>query len=222
MLLANKNLQTESVTDLENGLEKVNAELKHKTPVEIVQWAVEQNRKLIVTTKFGPHSAALLHLVTQQKPDTPVLWADHGYNTKSTYLFAEKLIKQLSLNMKVYTPEVTSARRDALMEGVPDIGDELHEEFTRQVKLEPFSRAFDELQPELWLTGIRKDQTEFRQSLDIVTLTKRGIVKVAPLFNWTEIDLEGYLYENDLPTEVDYFDPTKVLSDRECGLHYAI
>ena len=219
MLLANKNLRIEPVII---DLEKINAELKHKTPVEIVQWAVEQNRELIVTTKFGPHSAALLHLVTQQKPDTAVLWADHGYNTKPTYLFADKLIKQLSLNMKIYTPEVTSARRDALMGGVPDIGDELHEEFTRQVKLEPFGRAFDDLQPEFWLTGIRKDQTKFRQSLDIVTMTKRGIYKVAPLFNWTEIDLEGYLYENDLPTEVDYFDPTKVLSDRECGLHYAI
>jgi phosphoadenosine phosphosulfate reductase len=203
-------------------LEKINAELKDKTPAEIVNWAIEQNRKIIVTTKFGPHSAALLHLVTQQKPDTSILWADHGYNTKPTYLFAEKLIKQMNLNMQIYTPEITSARRDALMGGVPDIGDDLHEEFTRQVKLQPFNRAFDELQPEFWLTGIRKDQTEFRQSLDIVTLTKRGIYKVAPLFNWSEIDLEGYLYEHNLPTERDYFDPTKVLSDRECGLHYAI
>jgi len=219
MLLANTNFQAESAMI---DLEKVNAELKHKTPEEIIQWAVEQNRKLIVTTKFGPHSAALLHLVMQQKPDATVLWADHGYNTKSTYLFADKLIELLDLNIRIFTPEVTSARRDALMGGVPEIGDPLHEEFTRQVKLEPFERAFDELQPELWLTGIRRDQTEFRQSLDIVTLSKRGIYKVAPLFNWTEIDLEGYLYENDLPTEVDYFDPTKVLSDRECGLHYSI
>lgn len=203
-------------------LEKVNAELKDKSPVEIVQWAIEQNRKLIVTTKFGPHSAALLHLVTQQQADAPVLWADHGYNTKPTYLFAEKLIKQLSLNMKIYTPEMSSAHRDAIMGGVPDVGDDLHEEFTRQVKLEPFNRAFDDLEPEIWLTGIRKDQTEFRQSLDIVTLSKRGVYKVAPIFNWTEIDIEGYLYENELPTETDYFDPTKVLSNRECGLHYAI
>ncbi len=117
---------------------------------------------------------------------------------------------------------MTSERRDAIMVGLPDVGDELHEEFTRQVKLEPFNRAFDDLQPELWLTGIRKDQTEFRESLDIVTVSKRGVYKVAPLFNWTEIDVEGYLYENELPTEDDYFDPTKVLSHRECGLHYAI
>ncbi len=219
MLLENKILPMKPVMI---DLDQANAELKDKSPVEIIQWVVRQNCKMIITTKFGPHSAALLHLVTQLEVDAPILWADHGYNTVATYLFAEKLIKQLTLNMKIYTPEITSARRDALMDGVPDIGDELHEEFTRQVKLEPFGRALDELQPDLWITGIRKDQTAFRESLDIVTLTKRGVYKVAPLYNWTEIDLEGYLYENDLPTETDYFDPTKVLSDRECGLHYAI
>ncbi len=203
-------------------LEKVNSKLKDKTAAEIIRWALNQDLKPIVTTKFGPHSAVLLHLVTRQMPEIPVLWADHGYNTKATYLFAEKLIQQLDLNMKIYIPEMTAARRDALMGGVPEVGDELHEEFTRQVKLEPFNRAFDELKPELWITGIRKEQTAYRQSLDIVTQTKRGIYKVAPLFNWTEIDIEGYLYEHDLPSERDYFDPTKVLSDRECGLHYAI
>lgn len=203
-------------------LDKINAELQDKSALEIIEWTVKNHSSPIVTTKFGPHSAALLHLISQVKPDMPVLWADHGYNTRSTYLFAEKLIKQLDLNMKIYTPEMTSARRDTLMGGVPEVGDELHDEFTRQVKLEPFNRALDDLQPDVWITGIRKDQTEFRQSLDIVTTTKRGVLKVAPLFGWSEIDIEGYLYEKDLPTEYDYFDPTKVLSNRECGLHYSI
>ncbi len=203
-------------------LEKINEELRDKSPVEIIKWSIETNLKLIATTKFGPHSAALLHLLTQQKPDAPILWADHGYNTKPTYLFAEKLIEKLNLNMKIYTPEMTSVRRDAIMGGIPELDDELHDEFTRQVKLEPFNRAFDEIQPEIWLTGIRKDQTDFRKTLDIVTLSQRGVYKVAPIFNWTEIDLEGYLYENDLPTERDYYDPTKILSHRECGLHYTI
>lgn len=207
---------------MEFDLNNTNALLNGKQPQELIEWACAQSDRVIVTTKFGPHSAALLHLVTQVKPDMPVLWADHGYNTKATYKFAQKLIDQLKLNVKIYTPEMTSARRDALMGGVPDIGDPLHEEFTRQVKLEPFNRALDELKPDIWLTGIRKDQTELRQSLDIASPTQRGILKIAPLFDWTEVDIEGYLYENDLPTELDYFDPTKVLLHRECGLHYSI
>ena len=31
--------------------------------------------------------------------------------------------------------------------------------------------------------------------------------------------LEAYLTEHDLPDEKNYHDPTKVLENRECGLH---
>ncbi len=65
--------------------------------------------------------------------------------------------------------------------------------------------------PEVWLTAIRKDQTPFRNDLDIVTQDETGLIKVAPVFYWTDVDMEGYLLENELPDEEDYFDPTKVL-----------
>jgi len=147
---------------------------------------------------------------------------DHGYATKATYLFAEKLIGNLKLDTHIYTPKLTSGRREALMDGIPDIDDELHKEFTRQVKLEPFRQALEELKPEIWITGIRREQTEFRKSLDIVTEDAGGVLKVAPVFYWTETDMEGYLYENSLPREDDYHDPTKVLENRECGLHTSL
>jgi len=44
-------------------------------------------------------------------------------------------------------------------------------------------------------------------------------VKVAPLFNLTSADLDAYLAAHQLPDEHDYFDPTKALETRECGLH---
>ncbi|MFN3164388.1 MAG: phosphoadenosine phosphosulfate reductase family protein [Pseudohongiellaceae bacterium] len=43
---------------------------------------------------------------------------------------------------------------------------------------EPFARALDEFQPEVWLTGIRREETEHRKTLDIVSLDNRGIIKV--------------------------------------------
>ena len=112
-----------------------------------------------------------------------------------------------------------AARRNVLMKGIPEVNDPLHEEFTRQVKLEPFQRALAELGPDLWFNAIRKDQTEFRQSLDVVTASKDGVIKVAPLFNWSEAQMEAYLDQYGLPNEHDYFDPTKALETRECGLH---
>lgn len=196
-----------------------NAELRHKHPQEIVNWAVDLEGKAIVTSNFGPYGAVLLHLCVQAKPDIPVVWVDSGYGTRKTYLFAERLIAELNLNIRVYNPRRSAARRDALM-GIPDVDDPRHAAFTEQVKLEPFRRAFSEIKPDLWLTAIRRDQTEFRRSLDILTRDRPdGVVKVAPVFYWSEADMQNYLEEHGLPNETNYYDPTKVLSHRECGLH---
>ena len=208
------------MTHLEN-LSDINHQLRHKAPQEIIAWALGLHKKTILTTNFGPYEAAILHMVVTQSPQIPVICVDHGYNTEATYQFAAELTDRLALDMHYYTPRVTAKRRAVIYGGFPGIDDEqAHDDFTREVKLEPFSRAMAEWQPEVWLTAIRKEQTAFRDSLDIVTqdLTT-GVIKVAPQFYWTELDLEQYLVEHDLPLEDDYFDPTKVLKDRECGLH---
>ena len=103
--------------------------------------------------------------------------------------------------------------------GVPSIEDPKHTLFTEQVKLEPFARAMKEHQPDVWFTNLRKGQTAFRNSIDVVSLSKNGIVKVSPFYNWTDEQLDVYLVEKKLPNEFVYFDPTKVESNRECGLH---
>jgi len=200
-------------------LEQINSRLAGKSPVEVIDWAMKLDKKAILTTTFGPFSAVILHMVTRKYPDIPVVWIDSGYNTRETYLTADKIMKDLNLNMHIYTPVLTSARRDALMNGIPEVNSDEHRLFTWEVKLEPFQRVMNTMKPGVWLTAIRKDETDFRKSLDIVSMGPNGILKVAPLFNWTELDMEEYLYENDLPQVEEYYDPTKAQTNRECGLH---
>lgn len=197
----------------------LNEKLQAKSPIEIVKWALSEASNPIVTTNFRPYEAVILHMAVAVNPKVKVLWVDSGYNTSATYRFAHKLIKQLSLNVITYIPQQTTASRNVLMGGIPDVTDPLHEAFTEQVKLEPFRRALNDLQPDYWLNAIRKEQTEFRQSLEIISESKEGVVKVAPLFHMKESELEQYLLDNDLPNEMDYYDPTKAQENRECGLH---
>jgi len=200
-------------------LQSANDGLQQSRAEEIVEWALQRSDRPILTTNFRPYEAVILHLVTQVMPDIPVLWVDSGYNTSATYRFAQGLIERLGLNIKTYIPLMSSARRNVLMGGIPSVDDPQHELFTHQVKLEPFRRALSELQPDLWFNAIRKDQTEFRQSLNVVSQSQEGILKVAPLFYWSEADLDAYLERYALANELDYFDPTKALETRECGLH---
>ncbi|MGV6807967.1 MAG: phosphoadenosine phosphosulfate reductase domain-containing protein [bacterium] len=205
----------------ELDLEQINRELSEKSPQEIIRWSLNLGKRVFASTSFSPNSAGLLHMISDIAPEMPVVWVDSGYNVADTYRTAEKIMAQLNLNMHIYTPEMTAERRNALMGGIPhpDDDEDLHKEFARQVKLEPFDRAIDDLQGEIWITGIRREETDFRKTLDIVTVDNRGILKVAPLFRWAEQDLATYMQQHGLPSPRHYFDPTKVIDGRECGLH---
>ncbi|MEH6571432.1 MAG: phosphoadenosine phosphosulfate reductase family protein [Halioglobus sp.] len=208
--------------DIELDLDSINASLRNKSAQEVVQWALGLGKKTIATTSFGRNAAVMLHLVSEVDRTIPTIWVDTGYNLRDTYVVAERLIKNLQLDMHVYSPQMTSERRNAIMGGIPTVDEEeRHQTFTQQVKLEPFAQAIADFAPEIWLTGIRKEETEHRQSLDIVSMDNRGIIKVAPIFYWSEDDVEDYMERFELPTCKHYFDPTKVHDGRECGLHTA-
>ncbi len=201
---------------------KANAELRSKSPLEIVRWAVARAKgRAIVSTNFRPYEAVILHLCAQVQPDMPVLWVDHGYNRPATYKHAEELKKLLKLNIKPYLPKISAAHRDAIYGEIPTPEDEAAlQEFSEVMKIEPFRRGMKELAPTIWITALRKDQNPNRATLDIVSEDKNfNTLKVCPIFYWGDAEMEAYLKQHNLPNEWDYFDPAKADDKRECGLH---
>jgi phosphoadenosine phosphosulfate reductase len=200
-----------------------NAELRSKTPLEIVRWAIAQGGRAIVSTNFRPYEAVLLHLCTQVQPDIPVLWSDHGYNRPATYRHAQQLKDLLKLNLQAYSPQMTVARYETLFGAVPtQENEEALKQFSALMKLEPFQRGMRELAPTVWLTALRKVQNPGRANLDILSHDANfGTLKVSPVFHLTDAEMETYLQQHHLPNEWDYFDPAKADEKRECGLHAA-
>jgi phosphoadenosine phosphosulfate reductase len=204
------------------NLEALNAEFASSSPQDIIAHALSLPGKAVLTTHFGPLEAVILHMATRVVPNLQIVWVDHGYNTKATYRCAEKIITRLALNVDVFTPKVTAARQEAALGGIPAYTEDAHKVFTENFKLEPFRRAMAEHQPAVWLTALRREQTEFRHSLNIFTQDDKGVLKVAPLFFWHEAQMRDYLAQHDLPNEDSYYDPTKALENRECGLHTSL
>lgn len=200
------------------NLEEINKKLAHKLPHEIINWALGIAQRPVLTTNFRPYEGAILYAVSKQKKDIPVVWCDTGYNTPNTYKHAEELIEKLQLNIKLYVPKQTAAHRNSIL-GIPSIDDPKHNIFTEQVKLEPFKRAMAEHQPDVWFTNLRKGQTAFRDSIDVVSKGSDSVIKVSPFYHYSDSDLDTYLIDNNIPNEFKYFDPTKQLENRECGLH---
>lgn len=200
------------------NLELWNAEFREKQPEAIIAHALKIADNPVLTTNFRPYEVALIKAVSQLQVNIPVIWCDTGYNTRYTYQHAESLIATMQLQVHRYVPRRTAAHRDAIM-GIPGLDDPRHAQFTEEVKLEPFRRAMKEHRPDCWFTNLRKGQTAHRDSLDIFNLTQEGVLKVSPFYHWSDKALDAWLEAHDLPNEHRYYDPTKVLSDRECGLH---
>lgn len=203
----------------ERDLEILNQQLKGQPPTEIILWVILNSERPVVTTNFRPYEAAILHACVRIDPNIKTIWCDTGYNTPETYKHAQEVIEQLNLNVALFVPKESVAYRDAFFGGIPSIDDPQHAEFTRQVKLEPFQRAMKAENPDVWFTNLRKGQTAYRDHLDILSYSKDGVLKVSPFYHWSDRKLDAYLLENNLPNEFNYDDPTKVLENRECGLH---
>jgi len=200
------------------NIEELNKSLRHLSPDQIISLVLGFTERRIVTTSFGIYSAILLSTINKHDKNIDVVWCDTGFNTPETYNHANYLIKRFNLNIHIYSPLVSAAHLQSLI-GVPNLDNPKHEDFSEIVKLEPFRRAIKKHNPELWFTNIRDRQTTLRKSKDILSYSKEGILKVSPFYYWSDQDLNEYLKQNNLPKNVTYFDPTKVMVNRECGIH---
>ena len=216
MSLINATFSANPLT-LPANIAEANADLAGASAAEIITWALSLASNPVISTNFRPHSAALLHMLIRACPDIPVIWVDTGYNTPATYRYIDELRECLQLNLRTYTPRVTVARR-AAHGGLPGSDTPQFARFVHETKLEPFERAFNELKPDVWFTGVRREQNEFRSGLGVVSRGAQNTLRVAPVFDWSEQSLAAYLRSQGVPDNEDYVDPTKPGAKLECGL----
>lgn len=206
----------------EDQLQALNDRFSSASPREILEWALGQGHA-IVTTNFRPYEAVILHLATEVQPEIPVLWVDHGTNLPETYRFVEACRQRLGLNLKPYLPLMTSAHWLALNGGAVPMPDEVErvESFSRIMKLEPFERGMRELAPAVWITALRREQNPQRAATlrPVMWDAKFQCLKINPILDWTPVEMEAYLAQNQLPDEKTYYDPAKGDEKHECGLH---
>ncbi len=181
-------------------LDAIEAKLSTVSAADIAGWAIDTfGDRAMLTTSFGVQAAVMLHLVTQVKPNIPVVFIDTGFHFQETYQFADQLAERLKLNLKVYGPALSPswfvAQHGRLWES-ENPADLNHYDALR--KVEPMQRAMQELHPAATFAGLRKQQTNHRANLRHVEL-QDGRYKVSPILRWTTQDVHQYLKAHDLP-----------------------
>lgn len=194
----------------------------------------------VLTSSFGAQSAVMLHLVTRQRPDIPVVLIDTGYLFPQTYEFIDTLTDRLKLNLHVYRPLTSPAWQEARHGKRWEQGVHGIEKYNVENKVEPMQRALRELNVGTWFSGLRRFQSAGRAETPFVE-TSGDRFKVHPIADWTDRDVYEYLQKHDLPyhplwdegyvsigdvhttrslADVDSIEETRFFGlKRECGIH---
>jgi len=222
-------------------LAELNKDLEKMTAQKRVSWALENlPAKFMLSSSFGAQSAVMLHLLTQQYPDIPVVLTDTGYLFPETYQFIDQLTEKLNLNLKVYRSPVSAAWQEAKYGKLWERGVEGIEQYNKMNKVVPMQRALNELNVKSWFAGLRRSQSDSREKLPVLQRLERQF-KMFPIIDWSNKDLHFYLKEHNLPyhpmwekgyVSIGDWHTTRSLEEgmneqdtrffgmkRECGLH---
>ncbi|MEQ9919271.1 phosphoadenylyl-sulfate reductase [Pectobacterium brasiliense] len=180
------------------ALAVVNGQLEQLSAQERVSWALENlPGDYVLSSSFGIQAAVSLHLVTQQRPDIPVILTDTGYLFPETYQFIDALTEQLKLNLQVYRAAESPAWQEARYGKLWEQGVEGIERYNLLNKVEPMNRALSELKAKTWFAGLRREQSGSRGELPVLAI-QRGIFKFLPIIDWDNRTVYRYLKENGL------------------------
>lgn len=220
------------------NLPALNRRFESTAPEEILLWAWDSFRPdIALSSSFQSQSVPLLHMLSRVAPEMPVLFCDTGFHFPETLAFRDRLVRLLGLDLRILTTRLGAQgfrqQHGLLYRSDPDLCCYLN-------KVEPMRVAQESLTA--WVTGIRRDQTALRRTVEIVSRLENGVFKICPLATWTSWEVESYIRRHDLPThpladqgyrsigcapctaavapgEADRAGRWKATGKTECGLH---
>ena len=154
--------------------------------------------RLMVSTSFGLQAAVMLHLIHAHAPKIPVIFIDTGFLFPETYQYAEQLTSKLNLDLRVYHPLMSAARMEALWGKLWENGGDGSDRYGLMTKIEPMNRALQETGADVWLSGLRRSQSQTRVDRPFVEQQKKTL-KVYPILDWADAQVDLYFHQNDLP-----------------------
>lgn len=177
-------------------IKQTSQELEGSSPQVILRWGFENfGPDIVQATGFGPEGVALMHMLSEIRPETKVFYLDTGLLFSETYALRDELVRRLGVRFERVTGislgEQTATYGESLWKSDPDSCCYLRKVAPQREYLSQY-RA--------WITGIRRDQTIFRANAGLVEWdTTNKMVKLNPLAAWTSEQVWDYIRAYDLP-----------------------
>ncbi|MBN2735542.1 MAG: phosphoadenylyl-sulfate reductase [Spirochaetales bacterium] len=184
------------------NLESLNHTLELKTLIEIAQWCFEtfNEKEVILSTSFGAEGSVILDAFLQVNRNLRVFTIDTGRNFQESYDVWQALMDKYGISIEVYGPDPEELYSLQTTQGPNHFynSKEFRQNCCHVRKINPLNKALKGIK--LWISGLRKSQSSFRQGLEIISYAEeRGVYKLAPLFLWEEDTVWKYIRNNQIP-----------------------
>ncbi len=180
---------------------KWNAELDNASPTEVITFFLKEfSGKVAFSTSLGLEDQALTEIITSINKDAQIFTLDTGRLFPETHDLIERTCKKYDIKINVYFPNTSDVENMVNKKGINLFYESVE---NRKLccslrKLEPLARAMKDL--DAWITGLRKDQSVTRTDMELIEWDENNnIIKINPLINWTEKDLNDYIEVNNIP-----------------------
>jgi phosphoadenosine phosphosulfate reductase len=184
---------------------------------EVIRWAAATfGPRLCITSSMT--DAVIIHLVSQHVPGIDVLFLDTGYHFPETIGTRDAVSAVYPVNVINVTPPTTVAEQDEglgprLYARNPDLCCYLRKVVPLEQSLAPY---------DAWITGVRRDETDARSDTRAVSWDpQREMVKVSPIVDWSQDDVEAYIAANSVLVNPLVFDGYPSIGCRTCTARVA-
>ncbi|HXW83460.1 MAG TPA: phosphoadenylyl-sulfate reductase [Candidatus Binataceae bacterium] len=194
-----------AMDELEAG--EVAVELDAQEPQEVLAWAIDRfGNELGICSSFQAEGCVLIDMAHRIDPKIRVFTIDTGRTPEETQDLIQRIRDRYNIRIETYLPDAGIVQEMVTRHGVNlfyrDVNARL---LCCQVrKVLPLRRAL--LNYGAWVTGLRRDQWATRSDIRKLELDHDhgGIVKLAPLADWTEEEVWSYMREHEVPYNALY------------------
>lgn len=156
--------------------------------------------KIVFTTSFGLEDQAIMHLLALHRIDVEVVTIDTGRLFPETYQLWGETERRYDRRIKALYPDAHALELLVERQGINGFYQSrgAREACCHVRKVVPLGRAL--AGAAAWIVGLRAEQSTGRRELDIVTAdSRRSLLKMSPLFDWTRIQLEQFVETQGVP-----------------------
>lgn len=176
-------------------LEKFSAE-------QMLEWAFKNySKRTAIGTSLQKTGMVIMDLALKISKDYRIFFIDTLNHYKETYLLLDEVEKFYGIKIERFSPAPQDIKKlNKELGQFPYYSRFGRGECCKIRKVIPNEKALETL--DVWISGLRADQSAFRQinanKVELVYKDGRKIIKLNPLFDWSEEQVERYIKEHNL------------------------